>query len=479
MSLAWLALWVTVIPIAQGWSAVAMMSGSMEPGIQTGDIVLTAPSGDTPLEAGRVIVFDNPAGTGHITHRIVTTVPSGDYVTRGDANHRVDSVPVPHHDIDGVGQVLVPVIGQPLVWAKRGQWLHLAATATAVAAMAWASIWTRPALGDRNVHPSPERNPRTPATPMITAGVVVAAGIFAAATVTNISHSDAAFTAATESNNNLLGTDTLDPPSSLIASGTGSVTLDWTATTDTYASGHRVYRASNPGGPYIQIADIAPRTTVTYVDSPQGGTYYYVARAYAGTWESVDSNEVTANVSTATVVYLHNDPSPPVGNTTSQETLPLDFTAPTATALYNYDTDRDSSSGLAVFKGDGLNETDPSKYQRWRLNTAVDFDLKGTAQLVIWTAARDFESDTKGAIEVGLYDCSASGDSCILLTSTSLADGPWAATVEEKTINLGAVGHTITAGRSMVIKIATIDPSEDELWFAYDTTTYPSRLQIG
>ena len=101
----------------------------------------------------------------------------------------------------------------------------------------------------------------------------------------------ALFTDQASVGGNSMSTDTLDPPTGLSASG--SVTLNWTATPDTYASGHRVLRSTTSGGPYSQIAEITPRTTTTYVDSVCAGTYYYVARAYFQNWESANSNQAT------------------------------------------------------------------------------------------------------------------------------------------------------------------------------------------
>ena len=108
--------------------------------------------------------------------------------------------------------------------------------------------------------------------------------------------SAASFSDTTDNGLNSMTADQLDPPSALMATGGGSVTLDWTATPDTYADGHRIYRSSTPGGPYVQVADVAPRTTVTYVDSPPAGTYYYVVSVYVAGWESAGSNEVSAVV---------------------------------------------------------------------------------------------------------------------------------------------------------------------------------------
>ena len=107
----------------------------------------------------------------------------------------------------------------------------------------------------------------------------------------------ALFTRTASNGGNTFTTDTLTPPTNLTATvscSSGAITVNWTATTKTYASGHRVLRGTSSGGPYSQIAQVTPRTTTTYIDNPAAGTYYYVVRAYYQNWESVNSNEASA-----------------------------------------------------------------------------------------------------------------------------------------------------------------------------------------
>ena len=100
--------------------------------------------------------------------------------------------------------------------------------------------------------------------------------------------------------------DTLNPPQAVIV-GYSSNTVSWVATTDTYASGHRVFRAASSGGPFTQIAQVTPRTTTTYADSPGPGTFYYVVRSYFQSWESADSSESnTGALRIATGSYVGN-----------------------------------------------------------------------------------------------------------------------------------------------------------------------------
>jgi hypothetical protein len=97
-----------------------------------------------------------------------------------------------------------------------------------------------------------------------------------------------------------IGTDTLTPPTSLTATGGTSVILGWLPTTDTYASGYEVHRATVSGGPYSQVATLTPRTVTSTIDAPStNGTYYYVLRSYFQNWTSVDSNQASAVVGPA------------------------------------------------------------------------------------------------------------------------------------------------------------------------------------
>ena len=91
-----------------------------------------------------------------------------------------------------------------------------------------------------------------------------------------------------------VGTDTLQPPTSLSATGGGAITLTWGQTPDSYAAGYHLYRATSSGGTYSLVATVTPRSATTTVDDPGSGTFWYRLRAYYQSWESVDSNTVSA-----------------------------------------------------------------------------------------------------------------------------------------------------------------------------------------
>jgi hypothetical protein len=93
---------------------------------------------------------------------------------------------------------------------------------------------------------------------------------------------------------------TLQPPTGVSATGGTSVTLSWTASTSSGATGYVVERASASGGPYSQIATVTPVSTTTYADSPAAGTYWYRLSTYIGNWQSATTTPVSATVSSAT-----------------------------------------------------------------------------------------------------------------------------------------------------------------------------------
>lgn len=94
-----------------------------------------------------------------------------------------------------------------------------------------------------------------------------------------------------------VGTDTLDPPTSLAATGGSIASLTWTPTVDAYATGYQLQRATTAGGPYAVVASISPRTVAATTDAPPAnGTYYYVLRSAFQSWTSVNSNEASAAI---------------------------------------------------------------------------------------------------------------------------------------------------------------------------------------
>jgi signal peptidase I len=132
---------ITILPMAFGWHPYVILTGSMAPNIEAGDIVLSSPNPSPDVMLGRVVVFEDPGKPEHVlTHRVIAFNDDGTLTTKGDANPTPDSVPVEIEAVDGLGRLLVRYVGLPVVWARTGDWvpilLHLALIVGAMVAAA-------------------------------------------------------------------------------------------------------------------------------------------------------------------------------------------------------------------------------------------------------------------------------------------------------------------------------------------------------
>ncbi len=138
---------IATVPLLLGWSGSVVESGSMQPKVSPGDIVLSsALPADSPVPVGGVVEFTRPAvdGTHTVTvlHRVVKGNPDGTFVTAGDANSDVDSTPISRDQITGQARLLVPYIGLPILWvgasnlAAVAGWMVATLVATVLASTA-------------------------------------------------------------------------------------------------------------------------------------------------------------------------------------------------------------------------------------------------------------------------------------------------------------------------------------------------------
>lgn len=159
-SVGWLLLATTTIGAITGWDRTVIISGSMEPSLRVGDVVLNGPPEDDRLGVHSVVTFERHDGES-VSHRVVSVDEDGRLLTRGDANRTIDSDPVSPDDVDGVGRLVVPLVGIPQVWIAEGRVLELVLLGVALIALAVGGLVVRPA-GDRSGAP---KRPRAAAEP--------------------------------------------------------------------------------------------------------------------------------------------------------------------------------------------------------------------------------------------------------------------------------------------------------------------------
>jgi hypothetical protein len=154
----------------------------------------------------------------------------------------------------------------------------------------------------------------------------------------------------------------------------------------------------------------------------------------------------------------------------------MDSDQPTASVLYNYDTDRDSDPGLLIAKGgSGPNEADPTKHQHWQWPVPAAVVIEGDASVKLWSAMKGLDETKAGAVTVYLRDCA--GSDCVLLGSDTQSASKWQGWVLETfTVPVGA--YALAAGHSLELVVIVEASSGDDMWFAYDTNNHKSRLTV-
>ncbi len=112
---------VSSFPIQGNYQIMIVQSGSMEPAIRTGSIILIKPVSEYAV--GDVITFGSiPRGKVPTTHRIVEMrAQSGAmvYQTKGDANEESDEREVREREVIGKVFLDIPFVGYILAAAKK------------------------------------------------------------------------------------------------------------------------------------------------------------------------------------------------------------------------------------------------------------------------------------------------------------------------------------------------------------------------
>jgi len=172
------------------------------------------------------------------------------------------------------------------------------------------------------------------------------------------------------------------------------------------------------------------------------------------------------------VLYLHNRPTPPVGNTTAQFALAMDTTVPTAALLNNYDTDCDAVAGRLITRNTGLSsEATVCRYANWQTAAyGTARALNGTMTLRIYAAKsgaanptliaflRDFNPSTSGYTDLG--------SSSIAITNL----------VQTQFTLTWSLNTSIPATHKLELKIVATGTTN--VLLAYDTSAQQSRLVL-
>ncbi len=112
---------ISIIPITGNFKVLTVLSGSMEPAIHTGSVVLVKPA--TNYQIGDIITFGKIGKTQTpITHRINDIrIQEGKpiYITKGDANNAPDTKEITQAEIHGKVLFSLPFAGYAVDFARK------------------------------------------------------------------------------------------------------------------------------------------------------------------------------------------------------------------------------------------------------------------------------------------------------------------------------------------------------------------------
>jgi signal peptidase len=112
---------ISVLPITGNIKFMTVLSGSMEPAIKTGSVVMTRPASN--YNVGDIITFGPYSKTKPpTTHRIVEVKKANElisYLTKGDANNAPDAREVSQKDVIGKVMFDVPYFGYVVAFARK------------------------------------------------------------------------------------------------------------------------------------------------------------------------------------------------------------------------------------------------------------------------------------------------------------------------------------------------------------------------
>ncbi|MDD4497633.1 MAG: signal peptidase I [Methanosarcinaceae archaeon] len=104
---------LTFLAPGYGWQVNTILSGSMEPELPAGGLVVIRPVAANAVEVGDIITFPSPSGGVLITHRVVAVEKGSKLLfhTKGDANEGPDPYTVSAEQVIGKVCFSLPYLG--------------------------------------------------------------------------------------------------------------------------------------------------------------------------------------------------------------------------------------------------------------------------------------------------------------------------------------------------------------------------------
>ncbi len=124
------------VPMLFGFSPLVVLSGSMEPAIYPGDVVLIRRQAEEAYQVGDIATYLDGATV--YTHRIAA-IDNGFYTMKGDANNTTDEV-ITADRFMGKVVLIIPKLGYLILFIKRPVGMAVMAIAVLLVAYSGALI---------------------------------------------------------------------------------------------------------------------------------------------------------------------------------------------------------------------------------------------------------------------------------------------------------------------------------------------------
>lgn len=199
--------------------------------------------------------------------------------------------------------------------------------------------------------------------------------------------------------------------------------------------------------------------------------------------EQVESTTAASSSFGGTTYYLHNNPTPPTGSTNAQANLSMSTAAPSATTLFDYDANQDSSPGRTIARGgSGGGEATLASYQNWRgpIAGVLGQTINGTVLVEFWSGMPSFAQGSAGEVTIFLRDVDSVTGITAEIASATVSAADWQAGVNGwvKRSVAFTVNRTLLVGHRLEVKLIVGSGAASDMRFAYDTTLYPSRVRL-
>ncbi len=103
-----------------GYRCFSVASGSMEPTLQIGDLIITKEKSKKDIKVGDIISFKD--GDSNITHRVIKVISQNGeilYQTKGDNNNVSDEKNIKYEDVEGVYVNHIPELGKMYIYIQK------------------------------------------------------------------------------------------------------------------------------------------------------------------------------------------------------------------------------------------------------------------------------------------------------------------------------------------------------------------------